>query len=84
MNFKSENKMIIKAKVKSYTTNKHCCKKHKSLIEIILIESIFGKSYSAECMDCGNLVVGYRKVNNLLVTTNPIITPYLLNRANFN
>jgi hypothetical protein len=84
MNFKSENKMIIKAKVKSYTTNKHCCKKHKSLIEIMVIESVFGESYSAECLDCGNIVEGYRNVKNILVTNNPIITPFLLNSANFN
>lgn len=76
--------MYIKAKVKCYTTNKHCCKKHKSLIEIMVITSLLGESYSAECLDCGNIVEGYRKVRNILVTTNPIVTPYLLNKANFN
>ena len=74
----------IKAKVFSYTTNKFCCKKNKSLIEIIIIESIFGESYSAQCKDCHKTIEGYRKVRNLLVTTNPIITPYLMNKANFN
>lgn len=76
--------MITKVKVKPYTTNKHCCKKHKSLIEIMIIESVFGKSYSAQCFDCGNFIEGYRNVKNILVTTNPIITPFLFNSANFN
>jgi hypothetical protein len=76
--------MKIQAKVKCYTTNKHCCKKHKSLIEIMVIESVLGDSYSAECMDCGNLIQGYRNVKNLLVTTNPLLTPFLLNKANQN
>jgi len=84
MNFKNENKMMIKSKVKIYGTNKHCCKKHKSLIEIMIIESIFGESYSAKCSDCGNIIEGYRNVKNLLVTNNPIVTPFLLNRANLN
>jgi hypothetical protein len=76
--------MIIKAKVKCYSTKKHCCKQHKSLIEILVIESMFGESYSAECLDCGNIVEGYRNVKNILVTKNPIVTPFLLNSANFN
>lgn len=76
--------MLIKAKVKIYGTNKHCCKKHKSLIEIMVIESVFGESYYAKCSDCGNIVEGYRSVKNILVTNNPIITPFLLNSANLN
>jgi hypothetical protein len=30
------------------------------------------------------IIEGARSVNNLLITNNPIITPYLLNKANFN
>lgn len=76
--------MEIKIKIKSYTTNKYCCKKHKSIITITSFKSIFGESYLAECAECGNSVEGYRKVRNILVTNNPVVTPYLLNRANFN
>lgn len=76
--------MRIEAKVTSYTTNKVCCKKHKSLIEVTLVECVLGESYSAQCTDCGKTVEGYRSVKNLLVTNNPILTPYLLNKANQN
>jgi hypothetical protein len=76
--------MRIEAKVTSYTTNKVCCKRHKSLIEITLVECVLGESYSAQCTDCGNTIEGYRNVKNLLVTTNPLLTPFLLNKANQN
>ena len=76
--------MRIQAKVTSYTTNKVCCKQHKSLIEITTVECILGESYSAQCSDCGNTIEGYRNVKNLLVTTNPLLTPFLLNKANQN
>jgi hypothetical protein len=76
--------MKIQAKVTSYTTNKVCCKRNKSLIEITIVECILGESYSAQCNDCGNTIEGYRNVKNLLVTTNPLLTPFLLNKANQN
>jgi hypothetical protein len=76
--------MRIQAKVTSYTTNKVCCKKHKSLIEVTLVECILGESYSAQCTNCGKTVEGYRNVKNLLVTNNPLLTSYLLNKANQN
>ena len=76
--------MRIQAKVTSYTTNKVCCKQHKSLIEITMVECVLGESYSAQCSDCGNTIEGYRNVKNLLVTTNPLLTPLLLNKANQN
>jgi hypothetical protein len=76
--------MKIRAKVTSYTTNKVCCKQHKSLIEITMVECVLGESYSAQCSDCGNTIEGYRNVKNLLVTTNPLLTPFLLNKANQN
>jgi hypothetical protein len=76
--------MKIKAKVASYMTNKVCCKRHKSLIKITLVECILGESYSAQCTDCGKTIEGYRNVKNLLVTNNPVATSYLLNKANFN
>lgn len=71
-------------KIKSYFTNKVCCKRHKSLIEITIIESRSKDSYSAQCADCGNTIGGFRNVKNLLVTTNPLLTPFLLNKANQN
>lgn len=76
--------MKIKAKVTSYTTNKVCCKKHKSLIVITMVECILGESYSAQCSDYGNTIEGCRNVKNLLVTNNPLLTPFLLNKANQN
>jgi hypothetical protein len=76
--------MRIEAKVTSYTTNKVCCKKHKSLIQITRVECVLGESYSAKCYDCGKTIEGYRNVKNLLVTTNPLLTPFLLNKANQN
>ena len=76
--------MRIEAKVTSYTTNKVCCKQHKSLIEITMVECVLGESYCAQCSDCGNTIEGYRNVKNLLVTTNPLLTPFLLNKANQN
>lgn len=74
----------MKAKVTSYTTNIVCCKKHKSLIEVTFVECVLGESYSAQCLDCGKTIEGYRNVKNLLLTTNPILTSYLLNKANQN
>lgn len=74
----------IKAKITGYMTGKFCCKKHKSLIEIRIISCSLGESYSAHCTDCGNTIEGYRNVKNLLVTTNPLLTPFLLNKANHN
>ena len=76
--------MRIEAKVTSYTVKMVCCKQHKSLIEITILECIFGESYSAHCTDCGNTIEGYRNVKNLLVAKNTIITPFLLNKANQN
>jgi hypothetical protein len=76
--------MKIKVKIEGYTTSKRCCQNHKSLIEVQMATSILGKEYFARCTDCGNSIQGYRNVKNLLVTTNPIITPYLLNKANQN
>lgn len=76
--------MRIEAKVTSYTTNKVCCKKHKSLIQIKIVVCVLGVSYSAQCYDCGKTIEGYRNVKNLLVTTNPLLTSYLLNKANQN
>ena len=76
--------MRIEAKVTSYTTNKVCCKKHKSLIQITMVKCVLGESYSAQCYDCGKTIEGYRNVKNLLVTTNPLLTPFLLNKANQN
>ena len=76
--------MRIQAKVTSYTTNKVCCKQHKSLIEITMVECVLGESYSAQCTDCGNTIEGYRNVKNLLVTNNSLLTPFLLNKANQN
>ena len=75
--------MRIEAKITSYA-NKFCCKKHKSLIQITIVECILGESYSAQCTDCEKTIEGYRNVKNLLVTTNPLLTPYLLNKANQN
>ena len=74
----------IRAKIASYTTGKVCCKQHKSLIVITMVECVLGESYSAQCSDCGNTIEGYRNVKNLLVTTNPLLTPFLLNKANQN
>jgi hypothetical protein len=71
-------------KITSYITNKVCCKHHKSLIEITIIESRSKDSYSAQCTDCGNTIGGFRNVKNLLVTKNPLLTPFLLNKANLN
>ena len=76
--------MKTKVKIKSYGTNKVCCKKHKSIIEVKIFHSDLGESYSAECTDCGNVITGLINVRNLLVTTNPVATSYLLNKANFN
>ena len=76
--------MRVKAKVESYQTKKFCCKRHKSLIKVTYVECVLGESFSAQCTDCGNTIEGARCVNNLLVTNNPVITPYLLNKANFN
>jgi hypothetical protein len=76
--------MRIQATVTSYSTKKFCCKKHKSIIEFTVVECKLGQSYSARCSDCGNTIEGYRNVKNLLVATNPIITPFLLNKANQN
>ena len=76
--------MRIQAKVTSYTTNKVCCKQHKSLIEITMVECVLGESYSAQCSDCGNTIEGYRNVKNLLLTTNPLLTTFLLNKSNQN
>jgi|688.fasta_scaffold35632_17 hypothetical protein len=76
--------MRVKAKVTSYHTNKFCCKRHKSLIEVTYVECKLGESFSAQCMDCGNTIEGARNVNNLLVTDNRLLTPYLLNKANLN
>ena len=71
-------------KIKSYVTNKHCCQKHKSLVQITQIKNNFGVDYKAECEDCGNTVKGERAVRNLLVTTDPILTRFILNSANLN
>jgi hypothetical protein len=76
--------MRIEAKVTSYTAKKVCCKQHKSLIEITIVECVLGESYSARCTDCGNTIEGYRNVKNLLVAKNPMLTPFLLNKANQN
>lgn len=76
--------MKIEAKVTSYSTKKVCCKRDKSLIELTIVECVLGESYSARCSDCGNTIEGYRNVKNLLVATNPILTPFLLNKANQN
>jgi hypothetical protein len=76
--------MKIDAKFTNYTTNKVCCQRHKSLIVVTILDCILGESYSAQCTDCGNTIEGYRNVKNLLVTTNPLITPFLLNKANQN
>ena len=76
--------MKIEPKVTSCTTKKVCCKRHKSLIEITLIECVLGDFYSAQCTDCENTIEGWRNVKNLLVTTNPLLTPFLLNKANQN
>lgn len=76
--------MKIQAKVSSYSEKKVCCKKRKSLIEFTIVECVLGISYSARCSDCGNTIEGYRNVKNLFVTTNPLLTPYLLNKANQN
>ena len=76
--------MNIRAKVTSYTAKKVCCKQHKSLIEITILECVLGESYSAHCTDCGNTIDGYRSVRNLLITKNPMLTPFLLNKANQN
>jgi hypothetical protein len=76
--------MEIKFKVKRYTTGKSCCKENKSLIEITMLKSVLGESYSAQCLDCGNTIEGYRNVKNLLLTTNRLLTPFLLNKANQN
>ena len=76
--------MKIRARVTSYKSEKVCCKQHKSLIEITIVECALGESYSAQCTDCGNTIEGYRNVRNLLVTKNPLITPFLLNKANQN
>ena len=75
-------KVILKAK--SYTTSKICCKSHKSLIQVTKIQSVLKKSYIAECMDCGSSISGHLNVRNLLITTNPILTSFLLNKANQN
>lgn len=76
--------MRIEAKVTGYTAKMFCCKQHKSLIEITIVECVLGESYSAHCTDCGNTIEGYRNVKNLLVTKNPMLTPFLLNKANQN
>jgi len=76
--------MRIEAKVTSYTTNKVCCKKHKSLIVITMVECVLGESYSAQCSGCVNTIEDYRNVKNLLVTNNLLLTPFLLNKANQN
>jgi hypothetical protein len=76
--------MRVKAKVTSYHTNKVCCKRHKSLIEVTYVECVLGESFSAKCTDCGNTIEGAINVNNLLVTNNRLLTPYLLNKANLN
>ena len=76
--------MKTQVKLASYTTKKVCCKQHKSLIEITIITCVLGESYTAQCLDCGNTIEGYRNVKNLLVTTNSLLTPFLLNKANQN
>jgi hypothetical protein len=76
--------MITNLKTKSFTTNKYCCKKHKSLIKVTRLDNDLNIQYRAECFDCGNTIVGYTVVRSLLVTRNPIITPFLLNQANQN
>lgn len=76
--------MQIEVKATTYFTKKVCCKIHKSLIEITMVECILGETYYAKCTDCANTIEGYRNVKNLLVTNNPLLTPFLLNKANQN
>jgi len=76
--------MKINAQVTSYTTKKFCCKLHKSLVQITIVECVLGESYSAQCNDCGNTIEGLRNVKNLLVTNKPFLTPFLINKANQN
>jgi hypothetical protein len=76
--------MKIQAKITSYTTNKTCCKRHKSLIVVTIIDYVLVESYSAQCNDCGKTIQNYRNVKNLLITNNPLLTPFLLNKANQN
>jgi hypothetical protein len=76
--------MKTEAKVLNYITDRVCCNSNDSLIKITFVKCVLGESYSAKCSGCGNTIEGYRNVKNILVATNPILTPFLLNKANQN
>jgi len=51
-------------KSKSYSTNKKCCKEHKSLISVKQIN----ESFETECNDCGKKIKGEKEVTTFLLS----------------
>jgi len=51
-------------KSKSYSTNKKCCKEHKSLISVKQIN----QSFETECNDCGKKTKGEKEVTAFLLS----------------
>ena len=76
--------MNLETTVTKYKIRKYCCKEHRSTINVTLIECILGEAIIAKCTDCKRTIEGSQNVTNLVVSDNPLITTYILNKANLN